>query len=91
MTSSGIGGHNVDNAKDVIRTSTTLAATAEVLKGSPDLDVALEALLVRARQLLPDSPPRGGNQFAKPTSAGVVSFELPQIAHYKQGAGGGAV
>ena len=116
MTQSAVGGHNVDKKKE-IRTSSTLAASAEVrqlalclphalpflkainpcplpccchspvqlLKEQPDLDAALEALLARARQLLPEGPPRGSNQFTKPSAPGQVSFELPQVAHYTQG------
>lgn len=99
MRQSGIGGvsaagssgqqeaYALPSGKEDIRTSSTLAATADTLKQQPALAAAWEPLLVRARALLKGPVPAAGSaaQFAKPSGVGQLAFELPQVARYQPG------
>ncbi|PNW80149.1 hypothetical protein CHLRE_08g379950v5 [Chlamydomonas reinhardtii] len=83
----GVGGYQVKDA-DNVRTSSTLAATTEVLAQHADLSAALNVMLARARGLLQGPLPpadAGAAAFARPSTPGQISFELPQVARYQPG------
>ncbi|KAG2452417.1 hypothetical protein HYH02_002660 [Chlamydomonas schloesseri] len=83
----GVGGYQVKDA-DNVRTSSTLAATTEVLAQHADLSSALNVMLERARGLLQGQLPpadAGAAAFARPSAPGQISFELPQVARYQPG------
>ncbi|KAG2426452.1 hypothetical protein HXX76_011683 [Chlamydomonas incerta] len=83
----GVGGYQVKDA-DNVRTSSTLAATAEVLAQHADLSAALGVMLARARGLVQGPLPAadaGAAAFARPSAPGQISFELPQVARYQPG------
>ncbi|KAG2489961.1 hypothetical protein HYH03_011591 [Edaphochlamys debaryana] len=80
----GIGGYAVQDEN--VRTSSTLAATSEVLGKHPQLNAALGVMLARARALLRGPLPADGpGAFARPSAAGQFAFELPQVARYQPG------
>ncbi|KXZ55466.1 hypothetical protein GPECTOR_2g1015 [Gonium pectorale] len=81
----GVGGYAVKDA-DNVRTSSTLAATTEVLAQQPQLSAALGVMLSRARGLLAGPlPPDGVGAFSRPSGPGQAAFELPQVARYQPG------
>ncbi|GLC40821.1 hypothetical protein PLESTB_000019100 [Pleodorina starrii] len=81
----GVGGYQLKDSGDV-RTSSTLAATTEVLAQQPALSAALHVMLSRARCLLRGPlPPEGPAAFSRPSQPGQAAFELPQVARYQPG------
>ncbi|GLI68159.1 hypothetical protein VaNZ11_012497 [Volvox africanus] len=81
----GVGGYQVKDLENV-RTSSTLAATTEVLSQHPQLSSALNVMLSRARGLLRGPlPAEGPAAFSRPSQPGQVAFELPQVARYQPG------
>ncbi|GIL52405.1 hypothetical protein Vafri_8289 [Volvox africanus] len=79
----GVGGYQVKDLENV-RTSSTLAATTEVLSQHQQLSSALNVMLSRARGLLRGPLPAEGHAaFSRPSQPGQVAFELPQVARYQ--------